>query len=350
MYNIASPITPIKGIGPRKEKAMEGGKWQIVDEFDGRSHQDGGIDILVQGGVVRRINAPHHKPEEYAGWGSFWKSVGAGAYGAGEGLLDTLTFGATDQLTDMGYEALQRAGGSTEQEIREQNSVRGYGTTAGAITGGILSGGATTGSAIQQGSKGLGAGISYGSPDSKAAQAIGTYLPLAGSIAGMAVGNAGYGGDISAATKGAEAATKAGDVAKAAELTDKASRLTSLSKLAETSKSVSKYSPLIQAGLSTLMRPQGRSQVGPVQQTIREATPFLGPGMMQSYRELGRQIKGEAAPSRGTGMSMMDGVENFMSESGPIQFQAQPIQQALSDRYLQRYGINSFRIPPGINV
>jgi len=340
MYNITSPITPIKGIAPRKEKAMEGGKWKIIEEFNGKSHEDGGIDILVQGGVVKRIHAPFHKPDEYAGLGSFFKSLGAGAYGIGEGLLDTITLGATDKLTDMGYEGLQRLGGSSEQEIREQNSVRGYGTTAGAITGGILSGGATTGTAIQQGAKGLGAGVSYGSPDSKFAQAVGTYLPLAGSIAGMAVGNAGYGGGIKAAKEGAEAATKAGDLAKAAQLTDKASKLSKFSGIASTAGNISKYNPLIQAGLSTMMRPQAQPQVGGVQQGVREVTPFLGPGMKQSYKELGQEIAGGGAPSRGTGMSMMDGVQNFGGEGGPIQFQQQPIFAAEAYNYLNKYGIN----------
>ena len=326
MQHIASPIVPIKGIAPRKEKAMEGGKWKIVEEFDGRSHEDGGIDILVQGGVVKRIHAPFHKPDEYAGWGSFWKSVGAGAYGIGEGLLDTITFGATDPLTDMGYEALQKLGGSSEQEIREQNSVRGYGTTAGAITGGILTGGATTGSAIQQGSKGLGAGISYGSPDSKFAQGVGTYLPLAGAIAGLATGNAGY-------KDGIGAAKAAGDAGKLA-------KLTKFSDIATKAGKVSKYSPLIQAGLSTIMRPQGRSQVGDFQQTIREVTPYATPSMMDSYRELGQEIKNVVSPKQGTAMSGMDGVQNFDIPSGPIQFQMQPLVAEKAYDYLRNYGIN----------
>lgn len=337
MYSIASPITPIKGITPRKEKAMEGGKWSIIDEFDGKSHEDGGIDIFVQGGVVKRIHAPHHKPDEYAGWGSFWKSLGAAAYGVGEGLLDTVTLGATDQLTDMGYEALQRAGGSSEQEIREQNSLRGYGTTAGAITGGILSGGAATGTAIQQGAKGVGAGVSMGSPDSKFAQAVGTYLPLAGSIAGMATGNAGYGG-VAKAAKGAQ--DVAGVASEAGKVTQTAGKLSGLAKLAKTAESVSKYNPLIQAGLSTFMRPQARPSVGPVQQTIREATPFLGPGMKQSYKELGKELSADGAPSRGTAMSMMDGVQNFGGDGGPIQFQSQPIALSEAYNYLNKYGIN----------
>jgi len=248
---------------------MQGGKWEIVDEFKGRSHRDGGIDIEVTGGQVRHIYAPNEKPDVIAKNGRVWKDIGAAAYGAGEGLLDTITMGATDQLTDLGYSALQKAGGSTADEIREQNSIRGYGTTAGAITGGIISGGAATGSAIQQGAKGVGAGVSAGSPNSKFAQGVGTYLPLAGSIAGMAVGNAGYGKGLDAATKGAEeatkaaeAATKAGDTvkaaeqtAKAAELAGKASKLSTLSKLSDTAGKISKANPFIQAA-SSMLSPQ----------------------------------------------------------------------------------------------
>jgi hypothetical protein len=137
--SISARVMPVK-MG--KEKSMAGGKWEVVKEFKGRSHKDGGIDIEVGGGYVRSINAQNEKPDVIAKNGRFWKNLGAGAYGVGEGLLDTVTMGATDQFTDMGYTALQKAGGSTEDEMREQNSIRGYGTAAGAITGGILSGGA----------------------------------------------------------------------------------------------------------------------------------------------------------------------------------------------------------------
>jgi hypothetical protein len=182
--------------------------------------------------------------------------------------------GATDQLTDLGYKGLQKLGGSTEDEIREQNSVRGYGTAAGAITGGILSGGSATGSAIQQGAKGVGAGVSQGSPNSKFAQGVGTYLPLAGNIAGMAVGNAGYGDAI-------KGATAAGNASKAASLTK-------MSNLATTAGKVNKYAPLIQGAASALGATgrQAPLNLGPVQQGIRDVTPFVSPSMMRSYGQL----------------------------------------------------------------
>jgi len=340
------------------EKPMSGGKWEIVKEFRGRSHKDGGIDILVEGGQVRHIHAPNEKPDVIAKNGRIWKDIGAGAYGVGEGLLDTLTMGATDQLTDLGYEALQKAGGSTEDEIREQNSIRGYGTAAGAITGGILSGGATTGTAIQQGAKGVGAGVGQGSPNSKFAQGVGTYLPLAGSVAGLAVGNAGYGEGIKSATEGAKAATEAakkaeqaGDTAKAAEetakaakLTNKAAKLTKFNNLAEGSEKITKFNPMIQGASSALQsvgQPQQPLNLGPTQEAIRAITPYTSPAMMRSYKQLGEELDGSASPRRSTGMTTMDGVNNYIGASGPIQFQQQPVYAADAHNYLRNYGINA---------
>lgn len=307
MHN-AFHVTPVKGL----PKPMPGGKWEIVDEFQGRSHRDGGMDIQVMGGQVRRIYAPNEKPDEIAKNGRVWRSIGAGAYGVGEGLLDTLTLGATDQLTDLGYSALQKVGGAKGDELREQNSIRGYGTAAGAITGGILSGGAATGTAIQQGAKGVGAGVSAGSPDSKLAQGIGTYLPLAGSIAGMATGNAGY-----------------ADGSKLAGLASGAGKLT-------------KFNPLFQAGMSA-MNATGQRQplnLGPTQEAIRGLTPYTGPAMMESYKQLGREIKNAGGPSNQTSYTNLDGETSSYAGEGPIQFRQQPISASEAYNYLSRYGIN----------
>jgi hypothetical protein len=228
-------------------------------------------------------------------------------------LLDTLTLGATDQLTDLGYSALQKVGGAKGDELREQNSIRGYGTAAGAITGGILSGGAATGSAIQQGAKGVGAGVSAGSPDSRLAQGIGTYLPLAGSIAGMATGNAGY----------AEGSKLAGLASGAGKIT--------------------KFNPLFQAGMSA-MNATGRQQplnLGPTQEAIRGLTPYTGPAMMESYKQLGREIKNAGGPANQTSYTNLDGaMPTYGAEGGPIQFRQQPISAAEAYSYLNRYGIN----------
>jgi hypothetical protein len=331
-----SPIMMTKG----SSDGYGGGKWEIVKEFNGRSHREGGIDIVVDGGLVRHINAPNDKPDEIAKNGRVWRSIGAGAYGVGEGLLDTITFGATDQLTDAGYKALQKVGGASEDEMREQNSIRGYATTAGAITGGILTGGATTGSAIQQGAKGIGAGVSQGSPDSKAAQAIGTYLPLAGNLAGMAMGNAGYGAGIKGATDAAKTATAAGDAAKAAQMTSKAAALTKMSNIATKAGNMSPYLNMASAAISQPKTPIEGMNIAAGQVNTMMMQP-RNP-VMQAKKETSMAGK---KPGQ-TGYADMDGfaatptIGSQGEYEGPIQFRMPPIHQAESAQYLNRYGIN----------
>ena len=120
----------------------------------------------------------------------FGKQAGTAAYGVGEGLLDTVTMGATDQITDQGYYALQKAGNSTQDEMREQDSIRGFSNAAGAIGGAIINPGAT-GTAISQTGKGLGAGVSKGNESKDWAQGAGMALNTAGQIGAMAYGQAG---------------------------------------------------------------------------------------------------------------------------------------------------------------
>ena len=338
----------------KAEKPMSGGKWEIVNEFNGRSHNEGGIDIEVNGGYVRRINAQNEKPDVIAKNGRVWKDIGAGAYGVFEGTLDTVTMGATDQLTDLGYTALQKAGGSTANEIREQNSIRGYGMAAGAVLGGVVSGGATTGSAVQQAAKGIGQGVSAGSPDSEFAQGVGTYLPLAGNIAGMAVGNAGYGDAIKGAKAAGDAAKAAGDTAtaagntaeaasqasKAASQAAKAAKLTKFSNIATTASKLNKYAPIIQGAASALNATgkQDPLNLGSTQEAIRGITPYTTPGMMDSYRSI---TNGAYNPYNQSGSSKMDGESSSSGgDSGPVQFQQQPFYAESAANYLGKYGIN----------
>ncbi len=199
----------------RRGSFTPGGKWEVMKEFKGKSHANGGINLEVGNGYVRKVDGTKDA-DDIAKNGRFWKNLAAGAYGAGEGVLDTVSMGATDQFTDMGYDALQNVGNSSEDEKREQNSIRGYGTAAGAITGGIVTGGGATGTAIQQTAKGLGAGISEGSKDSKLAQQVGTYLPMAGNIAAVAYGGGGFKGGVSKAQSISESQKIAQDILKSA--------------------------------------------------------------------------------------------------------------------------------------
>lgn len=322
-----------KTIKPQgKSGFVSGGKWEVVQEFKGKSHAQGGIDLEVGDGYVRRIDVAG-EADDVAKNGRFWKNLGAAAYGVGEGLLDTITLGATDQLTDLGYNALQKVGGSTADEMREQNSIRGYGTTAGAITGAVLTGGATTGSAIQQGAKGVGAGVSAGSPDSKAAQAIGTYLPLAGNIAGMAVGNVGYGKGIDAATKGAEAAKEAGDLGKAAQLSKKAEMLGKFSNVATKAGKIAPYNTAIQAINTGMAQPEG-GNLGGFQQAIRATTPFISPSTISTFGQYKNALSEAASQQRG----VVDGYARGSDDTSI--FWNQPTIQQEAMEYLNKQGVN----------
>lgn len=87
------------------------------------------------------------------------RGIGSAAYGIGEGMLDTLTFGLTDTLTDKGYEKLSQLGNLDERQASRLDATRGFGNTAGALTSAIMSGGATTKSAISEGLEGAAEGV-----------------------------------------------------------------------------------------------------------------------------------------------------------------------------------------------
>ncbi len=144
----------------------------------------------------------------YSKGGNVMRSIGAGAYGVGEGLLDTLTFGLTDPLTDKGYDALANIGGRDEKDLERDRMIRGFSNTAGAITGAVVSGGAATGSAISQGSKGLGEGLSniYGTNDKfdKTVQS----LAKVGSVVGGFVGGGNPAGGLGSAAGAAGTAAQ----------------------------------------------------------------------------------------------------------------------------------------------
>jgi hypothetical protein len=107
-------------------------------------------DLIINGNKI-----------EYKVGGKILKQVAAGAYGVGEGILDTVTMGATDQLTDKGFEALTKAGNKNidlsnpddVKFLKNQQKVKGYTNTAGAVGAGIYTGNVQ--GAIKQGTKGL---------------------------------------------------------------------------------------------------------------------------------------------------------------------------------------------------
>jgi hypothetical protein len=87
------------------------------------------------------------------------RGLGSAAYGVGEGVLNTLTFGLTDNLTRKGYEKLSEIGDVDERQAGRLDAARGFGNVAGAVTGAAITGGAATKSAISEGVEGLASGV-----------------------------------------------------------------------------------------------------------------------------------------------------------------------------------------------
>jgi hypothetical protein len=100
-------------------------------------------------------------PMYYDVGGKVWKNIAAGLYGAGEGILDTITMGATDQLTDKGFDWLTKVGNKNidlndpddVKFLKTQQQIKGYSNAAGAIGTAIFTGNVQ--GAIGQGTKGL---------------------------------------------------------------------------------------------------------------------------------------------------------------------------------------------------
>jgi hypothetical protein len=107
----------------------------------------------------------------------------AGLYGVGEGLVDTLTFGLTDDLTDAGFKALQAGAGHdvNSVEAKRQAGIKGWGNVGGAVTGAFINP-ASAFSAGQEGLEGIGQGIQGINPEDKTLQAVGKGVEGLGNI------------------------------------------------------------------------------------------------------------------------------------------------------------------------
>jgi hypothetical protein len=155
-------------------------------------------------------------PMEYGRGGNFLKHLGAGAYALGEGILDTVTGGATDQLTDKGFEWLTKVGNKnmdlsdprTAKFYNTQQQIKGYTNTAAAVGAGIVTGNVQ--GAIQQGVKGLNTAFQATeglSDDFK------KWSGISSQAIGIGAGIAGGALNTEGASKGAsEAAAKVGEI------------------------------------------------------------------------------------------------------------------------------------------
>ena len=154
-------------------------------------------------------------PMQYEVGGKVWKNIAAGLYGAGEGILDTITMGATDQLTDRGFEYLTKVGNKNldlnnpddVKFLKTQQQVKGYSNAAGAIGTAVVTGNVQ--GAISQGTKGLNTAFQasdWASDDFK------KWSQGVSGVAGVAAGFAGglNSDSFNAAQQATQAAQKAG--------------------------------------------------------------------------------------------------------------------------------------------
>lgn len=111
---------------------------------------------------------------------NFWRKFGASAYGLGEGVLDTLTFGATDSLTDTLWDKSINKG----TDLKALNQFRGGGNMAGALGTGIFTGNVS--GAINEGLEGF-ADIAENSNNQKFQKAS-TYANLGAQLSGFTSG------------------------------------------------------------------------------------------------------------------------------------------------------------------
>jgi hypothetical protein len=224
-------INPMQGLGSQMRR---GGK--MCYGCGGKMHAYGG-----------RMNGMN----QMATGGEIVSGIGSGLYGVGEGLLDTLTFGLTDELTDRGYDALQEIG-PMKGEDNVGDAIRGGANAAGAVAGAALTGGAATGSAVAQGSKGIGdsLGAIGEETENENLGKIGKGVSGAGQVAGMFIGGGGAGSAASSAgsvAAGAGAGTM-GAAAKAADGASKAANAAKAAKFAKVGKIASNEG--VQAGLN----------------------------------------------------------------------------------------------------
>lgn len=146
-------------------------------------------------------------------FGGTMRTVGAAAYGIGEGVLDAATGGLTDQFTDKGYDALSGIGNASKKDLEAGKSARGFGNTAGAIGGAIINP-ATVGSAVSEGSEGLAAGLSNISGTNEKFDNIANSAGQLGSVVGGFIGgNPTEATGMMAGSKGANALMQFGNKA-----------------------------------------------------------------------------------------------------------------------------------------
>ena len=187
--NLNSPFYTNRGTF--KEEAEKYG-WEGSDKLK-KAEAEGKVKSLKQfGGNIYQYNP--NLTNNYATGGEVVDAIGSTLYGIGEGMLDTLTMGATDALTDKGYDWLRSEADLADVEYDEEGNpigsdmgagLRGIGNTTGAIGGAFINPSAA-GTAVSQGAKGVGDAL--GASGNEDLEKVGKGVKVAGQVAGTIVG------------------------------------------------------------------------------------------------------------------------------------------------------------------
>ena len=143
-----------------------------------------GASAFGQGQMFKTYGGKTYQGNIYRN-GEILAGIGAGLYGAAEGILDTVTLGLTDNLTDKGFDAL-----FTGEKNKNVGGIRGAGNVVGGVAGGFINP-AGTGAAVGQVAGGMGEMAE--ATENERLDAAGNAIEAAGNVVGNFVA---YGGNI----------------------------------------------------------------------------------------------------------------------------------------------------------
>jgi len=258
---------------PGKKKAengirmgfIPGGKWDVVKEFKGKSHAQGGIDIEIAGGKIKYTGKD---PKLNAKNGAFWNTLGDIGYG----IADT-AIGAVGSV----------AGIKSMQDIIDEDQYRNDKFDAGANFAGKLAGnalkvipvtapvsaavGAVGG--IANNVAGIDAKNYDPSKHTSGLDKAGNVLDTLGSVAGMAV-----------------TAGVAGNASKAFAAGDKLSAAQKMSmKLAPINRNLGKAAKAVGGINQPTTQPVAQPQAQPMQQPMQQMQQPMQPMAQGNYNQ-----------------------------------------------------------------
>ncbi len=143
-----------------------------------------GASAFGQGQMFKTYGGKTYQGNIYRN-GEILAGIGAGLYGAAEGILDTVTLGLTDNLTDKGFDAL-----FTGEKNKNVGGIRGAGNVVGGVAGGFINP-AGTEAAVGQVAGGIGEMAE--ATGNERLDAAGNVIETAGNVVGNFVA---YGGNI----------------------------------------------------------------------------------------------------------------------------------------------------------